>query len=170
MEVRYGLRPVCRKCGKDSTFHKLADRRAFSCSHCGDHLYPCAGTIFQDSRTSLQTWFYAIYLSASHNGRGSRLRGFVTASAGARDGSSAAARHFLRPQPLMAQLFPLFLTDSSPRDGSRRREKNPRPLHVHRHRDELKMAIVAIQAEIANLLHPVPDPMGRWIATGAPAE
>jgi len=62
MEVRYGLRHVCRKCGKDSTFHKLADRRAFSCSHCGDHLYPCAGTIFQDSRTSLQTWFYAIYL------------------------------------------------------------------------------------------------------------
>jgi transposase-like protein len=62
MEVRYGLRHVCGKCGKDSTFHKLAERRAFSCSHCGDHVYPCAGTIFQDSRTSLQTWFYAIYL------------------------------------------------------------------------------------------------------------
>ncbi len=62
MEVRYGLRHVCGKCGKDSTFHKLADRRSFSCSHCGDHVYPCAGTIFQDSRTSLQTWFYAIYL------------------------------------------------------------------------------------------------------------
>lgn len=62
MEVRYGLRHVCAKCGKDSTFHKLADRRAFSCSHCGDHVYPCAGTIFQDSRTSLQSWFYAIYL------------------------------------------------------------------------------------------------------------
>ncbi len=62
MEVRYGLRHVCDKCGKDSTFHKLAERRAFSCSHCGDHVYPCAGTIFQDSRTSLQTWFYAIYL------------------------------------------------------------------------------------------------------------
>ena len=62
MEVRYGLRHVCSKCGKDSTFHKLTGRRAFSCSHCGDHVYPCAGTIFQDSRTSLQTWFYAIYL------------------------------------------------------------------------------------------------------------
>ena len=62
MEVRYGLRHVCRKCGKDSTFHKLADRKAFACAHCGDHLYPCAGTIFQDSRTPLQMWFYAIYL------------------------------------------------------------------------------------------------------------
>jgi transposase-like protein len=62
MEVRYGLRHICGKCGEDSTFHKLADRRAFSCSHCGNHVYPCAGTIFQDSRTSLRTWFYAIYL------------------------------------------------------------------------------------------------------------
>ena len=62
MQVRYGLRHVCRVCGKDSTFHKLIERRAFTCSHCGDHVYPCAGTIFQDSRTPLQTWFYAIYL------------------------------------------------------------------------------------------------------------
>ena len=62
MEVRYGLRHVCEKCGKESTFHKLAERRAYSCSHCGDHVYPGAGTIFQDSRTPLQTWFYAIYL------------------------------------------------------------------------------------------------------------
>jgi len=62
MEVRYGLRHECEKCGKDATFHKLANRRAFSCAACGDHVYPCAGTIFQDSRTPLQTWFYAIYL------------------------------------------------------------------------------------------------------------
>jgi len=62
MEIRYGLRHVCRKCGKDSTFHKLANRKAFACAHCGDNLYPCAGTIFQDSRTPLQKWFYAIYL------------------------------------------------------------------------------------------------------------
>ena len=62
MEVRYGLRHVCEKCEKDSTFHKLANRRAYSCANCGHHVYPCAGTIFQDSRTPLQTWFYAIYL------------------------------------------------------------------------------------------------------------
>ena len=62
MEVRFGLRHVCEKCGKDATFHKLENRRAYSCSACGDHVYPCAGTIFQGSRTSLQSWFYAIYL------------------------------------------------------------------------------------------------------------
>jgi Transposase zinc-ribbon domain/ISXO2-like transposase domain len=62
MEVRYGLRHECGKCGQYSTFHKLTGRRAFSCAHCGDHVYPAAGTIFQDSRTQLVIWFYAIYL------------------------------------------------------------------------------------------------------------
>ncbi len=62
MEVKYGQRHVCRACGVEGTFHKLTNRRAFSCSSCGDHLYPAAGTIFQDSRTPLQIWFYAIYL------------------------------------------------------------------------------------------------------------
>lgn len=62
MEVRLGIRHVCGKCGVDSTFHKLANRRAFSCAHCGDHVYPTAETIFQDTRTPLQVWFYAIYL------------------------------------------------------------------------------------------------------------
>jgi transposase-like protein len=62
MDVRHGLRHVCEKCGKDATFHKIAGRRAFACAACGDHVYPCAGTIFEDSRTSLQSWFYAIYL------------------------------------------------------------------------------------------------------------
>jgi transposase len=62
MEVRYGLRHICRACGKDSTFHRLSERRAFSCAHCGGHLYPCAATIFEDSRTPFQTWFYAVYL------------------------------------------------------------------------------------------------------------
>jgi len=62
MEVRYGIRHVCGACGKEGTFHKLTERRAFSCAHCGDHVYPTAGTVFQDTRTPLQVWFYAIYL------------------------------------------------------------------------------------------------------------
>jgi transposase-like protein len=62
MEVRYGLRHICGACGVEGTFHKLTGRRAFSCASCGDHVYPGAGTIFQDSRTPLTVWFYAIYL------------------------------------------------------------------------------------------------------------
>lgn len=63
MSVRYGLRHTCRKCGvADASFHRLANRKAYACAHCGDHVYPCAGTIFQDSKTPLTVWFYAIYL------------------------------------------------------------------------------------------------------------
>lgn len=62
MEVRYGHRHKCGNCQQDATFHKLQERKAYSCSRCGHHVYPCAGTIFQDSRTPLQSWFYAIYL------------------------------------------------------------------------------------------------------------
>jgi transposase-like protein len=29
---------------------------------CGHHIYPCAGTPFERTRTPLQLWFYAIYL------------------------------------------------------------------------------------------------------------
>jgi len=72
MEVRFGMSHVCRKCDVYGTFHKLEQRRAFSCAHCGDHVYPTAGTVFQDTRTPLQVWFYAIYLfvTTRHGVRG----------------------------------------------------------------------------------------------------
>ena len=60
--VRFGKRHVCRACGVESTFHRMGDRRAWACAACGHHIYPTAGTIFQDTRTPLQVWFYAIYL------------------------------------------------------------------------------------------------------------
>lgn len=62
MNVRYGMRHECGHCGKESTFHRMTERKAYACANCGHHVYPCAGTIFQDSRTSLQIWFYAIFL------------------------------------------------------------------------------------------------------------
>jgi transposase-like protein/DNA-directed RNA polymerase subunit RPC12/RpoP len=66
MDVRFGLKHTCGKCGVvDATFHRLQNRKAYACAHCGDNLYPCAGTIFQDSRTPLQVWFYAIFLFIS---------------------------------------------------------------------------------------------------------
>jgi transposase-like protein len=62
MDQRYGLKSFCPDCGVETTFHRLANRKAFSGAACGHHVYPQAGTIFQDSRTPLQTWYYAIYL------------------------------------------------------------------------------------------------------------
>jgi hypothetical protein len=35
---------------------------SYTCAHCGFNVHPCAGTIFQDTRTPLRMWFYAIYL------------------------------------------------------------------------------------------------------------
>src|ERR1700691_912856 len=70
MAVRFGHRHNCGKCGVvDATFHRLENRKAYSCAHCGDNLFPCAGTIFGKSRTSLQMWFFGIFLmTTSRNG------------------------------------------------------------------------------------------------------
>jgi transposase len=62
MDLRYGLRHPCDKCLHLSTFHRLADRPAYTCAHCGANVHPMAGTIFQDTRTPLRMWFYAVYL------------------------------------------------------------------------------------------------------------
>jgi transposase-like protein len=55
-------RPKCERLRK---FHRIASRPAYSCDTCGHALYPLAGTIFHKSSTSLQRWFYAMYLMAS---------------------------------------------------------------------------------------------------------
>ena len=64
MELRCGKEPVCAKCGKVSQFTPIQGRRAYACS-CGHHVYPCAGTVFEKSSTSLQLWFHAMYLMTS---------------------------------------------------------------------------------------------------------
>ena len=55
----------CRACGVVRKHHALTSRpKAYSCAHCGTHVYPLAGTIFEKSRTPLKSWFYAMYLMA----------------------------------------------------------------------------------------------------------
>jgi transposase-like protein len=55
----------CPKCGRASRFHRISGRSAYSCQFCAHHVYPTAGTIFHKSSTSLQLWFWAIYLISS---------------------------------------------------------------------------------------------------------
>jgi transposase len=62
MAVRYGLKGKCPKCAEETKFSRVSSQRAYACQWCGWHTYPCVGTPFEDSRTSLQLWFYAIYL------------------------------------------------------------------------------------------------------------
>lgn len=60
--ARFGQGHACPKCKRSAKWYPLAEVRAYSCQWCGHHIHPTAGTLFQDSRTSLQSWFYAVYL------------------------------------------------------------------------------------------------------------
>jgi predicted RNA-binding Zn-ribbon protein involved in translation (DUF1610 family) len=70
MQVRYGRRFECPKCGKLSTFYRVKARRSYECEwRCGNQIYPTAGTPFERTRTSLKDWFFVMWLfCASRNG------------------------------------------------------------------------------------------------------
>jgi transposase-like protein len=53
----------CRRIFK--RYETKQQRQSWTCTGCGHHLHPTAGTIFHRSSTSLQLWFYAMYLMAS---------------------------------------------------------------------------------------------------------
>src|SRR5438876_3234115 len=58
----------CPKCGIMRTFKRYdtaQQRQSWTCTGCGLHLQPTAGTIFHKSSTSLHLWFYAMYLMTS---------------------------------------------------------------------------------------------------------
>jgi transposase len=55
----------CPKCERPRRFHRVKSRSSYCCNTCGHHLHPTAGTIFHKFSTSLQLWFYAIYLMSS---------------------------------------------------------------------------------------------------------
>jgi transposase len=55
----------CPKCDRERKFHRTKTRASYTCDTCGLHVHPMKGTIFEKSTTSLQLWFYAIYLVAS---------------------------------------------------------------------------------------------------------
>jgi transposase len=58
----------CRKCGEVRPFERYATkqgRQSWTCTACGLHVHPTAGTIFHKSSTSLHLWFYAMYLMTS---------------------------------------------------------------------------------------------------------
>src|SRR5664279_1727481 len=60
-----GEHAECPKCKRERKFHKVASRPSWSCDSCGRHIHPTAGTIFNKSATSLQLWFYVMYVMTS---------------------------------------------------------------------------------------------------------
>jgi transposase len=67
--VRFGQGHECPSCKRPSNWYRIRAERAYSCQFCGHHLHPTVGTPFQQTRTPLQSWFYAIYLfTTTRNG------------------------------------------------------------------------------------------------------
>jgi transposase-like protein len=63
-----GEHAYCDRCEADRVFKRYATaqkRPAWFCRACGFRIHPLKGTIFEGSSTSLQLWFYAIYLITS---------------------------------------------------------------------------------------------------------
>ena len=60
--VRFGQCFTCPSCERQSKWFRIKAERAYSCQWCGYHLHPTVGTPFQQTRTPLQLWFYAIHL------------------------------------------------------------------------------------------------------------
>lgn len=68
-EIRFGQGFECPSCGRASKWFRIKAERAYSCQFCGHHLHPTVGTPFEQTRTPLQMWFYAIYLfTTTRNG------------------------------------------------------------------------------------------------------
>ena len=75
-KIRFGQEYVCPKCERAAKWYRIKAERAFSCQWCGHHIHPTVGTPFEDSRTPLQLWFYAIYLftTSRHGVSGKELQ------------------------------------------------------------------------------------------------
>jgi transposase-like protein len=55
-------------CKRERTFKRYTtsqQRQSWTCTSCGNHLHPTAGTIFHKSSTPLNHWFYVMYLMTS---------------------------------------------------------------------------------------------------------
>jgi transposase len=63
-----GEHAECPKCQRERVFRRYATaqgRQSWTCTGCGHHVHPTAGTIFAKSSTSLRLWFHAMYLMTS---------------------------------------------------------------------------------------------------------
>lgn len=75
--LRFGNLTECQECKKAFDYKRVnynskvkgAQKKSYQCIHCGNQIYPLAGTIFQQTTTSLKDWFYILYLfTTTRNG------------------------------------------------------------------------------------------------------
>jgi transposase-like protein len=63
-----GERARCPKCDRERVFKRYKtkqQRQSWTCTGCGHHIHPTAGTIFAKSSRPLTDWFYVMYLVSS---------------------------------------------------------------------------------------------------------
>ncbi|MGA7844898.1 MAG: IS1595 family transposase [Dehalococcoidales bacterium] len=74
LKARYPQGVFCYKCGKVTNHYRIEKRPCYSCDICGNHIYPMAGTIFQDTKFNhLKLWFKAVdYMAVTRCGISSR--------------------------------------------------------------------------------------------------
>jgi transposase-like protein/ribosomal protein L37AE/L43A len=66
MEQRHpGRVATCEKCEVERKHYRINGRKVYSCDHCGTHISPLAGTIFEKSSTPLHLWFHAMFQMGS---------------------------------------------------------------------------------------------------------
>jgi ribosomal protein L37AE/L43A len=86
-ETRWRQGLTCSACGH-KRFCQLKTRELFQCNRCKRQVRLTAGTVFQDSKLPLTTWFQAIYhLTQSKNGISSIELGRRLGSSGRPPGS-----------------------------------------------------------------------------------
>jgi transposase-like protein len=57
--------PRCEEIREFKRYGTKQQRQSWTCTACGLHMHPTAGTIFHKSSTSLHLWFYAMWLMTS---------------------------------------------------------------------------------------------------------
>lgn len=68
-QKRFGHLEHCPDCAAQTKFHRIKNRKVYSCQHCGFQISPCAGTIFEKTKTPLVSWLFTIFLMTnSRNG------------------------------------------------------------------------------------------------------
>jgi transposase-like protein len=63
-----GERAQCPKCDQERVFKRYKtkqQRQSWTCTGCGHHIHPTAGTIFAKSSRPLTDWFYVMFLVSS---------------------------------------------------------------------------------------------------------
>src|SRR5437868_1345981 len=64
-----GTHADCPKCEREGVVFKryatAQGRQSWTCTGCGHHVHPTAGTIFEKSSRPLTDWFYVMYLVSS---------------------------------------------------------------------------------------------------------